>query len=263
MIRQVGEIYRGSWRFALACPLLFAVPVVAELVQHAAELHIGMYDSAAAMQANEGHPLRMIGAVFKTLALIAGSYWFLRYLAHGEDAERTRAWDGRALRLFMPVTLWTMGWLAVSLWGGEPLRMAGVEGGTIMRLGVVLFVGGMLFDLYLGPWKAGAAVSNEALGFGRSVRLVRGHFLWSVGVYLLCFLPLMVPHYAIAALAIGKSASVLVALLAADALLVGFLSAVLTGSTFLIARRATEAAGVPLLPTRAAGPGRLGALQRA
>lgn len=263
MFRQVGDIYRGSWRYALACPLLFAVPVAIELVQHAAELHTGMYDSVATMEAVGGYPLRMALAIVKTLLLLVAGYWFLRFLAHGEDAARARAWDPRAARLFAPVALWTLGWTAVSLWGGAPFRLAGFEDATIFGLGVALFVVGTLVDLHLACWKAGAAVGNPALTFTRSFGLVRGHFWWALGVYALCFLPLMVPHYAIAGLAIGQSFPVLVAMMVADAVLVGFLAVVLAGSSFLVARRATEAAGVALLPAQAARSVTIGTPQTA
>jgi hypothetical protein len=43
--------YGGSLAFLAACPLLALVPVVFELLQHVAEVHIGMYDSIAAAKA--------------------------------------------------------------------------------------------------------------------------------------------------------------------------------------------------------------------
>ncbi|HZF42479.1 MAG TPA: hypothetical protein VEZ48_03645 [Sphingomonadaceae bacterium] len=248
MFKEVGELYRGSWRFALACPLLFAVPVAVELVQHAAELHIGMYDSVATMKALGDHPLRLGIGIAKSLSLLVAGYWFLRFMGHGEDAARAGAWDARAARLFAPVVLWTLGWTAVTLWGGAPFRLAGVGDGAILAMGVAMFVVVTLIDLYLACWKAGAAVGNPALTFTRSFTLVHGHFGWALGVFALCFLPLMVPHYAIAGLAIGQPAPVLIAMLVADSVLVGFLAVVLAGSSFLVARRATAAAGVPLLP---------------
>lgn len=248
MFREVRDLYRGSWRFALACPLLFAVPAVAELIQHAAELHVGMYDGWKQAQAVESHPLRMATGVLKTLSLILPGYWFLRYLAHGESAAAARTWEPRAMRLWGFVLAWGLGWAAVGFWGGAPLRALGVGDDTILRLGFATFLGLAVFEIYLAPWKTGAAVGNPALSFRRSIGLVRGHFWWSLGVFFLCFLPLMVAHYALGLGAIGRPVPLVVAMLVADSLLVGYLATILIGSNFVIARRATEGAGVPLLP---------------
>lgn len=248
MFREIGELYRGSWRFALACPLLFAVPVLAELIQHAAELHIGMYAGWKQAQAVEGDPLRMATGVLKTLSLILPGYWFLRYLTHGESAAAARTWDGRAIRLFAVVLAWGLGWAAVGLWGGAPFRALGVGDDAIMRMGIATFVGLTAFELYLACWKTGAAVGNPALSFRRSIGLVRGQFWWSLRVFVMSFLPLMVLHYALGLGAIGRPAPLAVAMLVVDSVVVGFLATVLIGTSFIIARRATRAAGVPLLP---------------
>lgn len=248
MFKEVGEIYRGSWRFSLACPLLFAVPVIAEAVQHAAEWGIGMYASFAAAQALENDALRMATGFVKTLALALPGYWFLRYLAHGTSGAAARALDPRALRLFAGVMAWGLIWSVVGLWGGAPFRAVGVDQATIFKLGAATFVALTAFEIYLSAWKTGAANGNAALGFGRSIGLVRGHFWWSLGAYVLTFLPLLVVHYALGLGAIGRSEPVAIAMLVADCVVVGFLALTMIGSNFIIARRATAATGVDLLP---------------
>lgn len=40
---EIKEAYRSGWSFALAFPLLFAVPVLIEFIQHVIEIRIGMY----------------------------------------------------------------------------------------------------------------------------------------------------------------------------------------------------------------------------
>lgn len=42
MIRDIKDVYAGSWRFMIACPILFAVPVVVEGIQHWIEFSLGM-----------------------------------------------------------------------------------------------------------------------------------------------------------------------------------------------------------------------------
>lgn len=250
MFKEVGEIYRGSWRFAIACPLLFAVPVIAEVVQHAAEWQIGMYESFKAAQAVEGDGLRMATGFIKTLALALAlpGYWFLRYLAHGGSGAAARTIEPRALRLFAGVMAWGLAWAAVGLWGGAPFRAAGVGQDMIFRLGVATFLALTVFEIYLACWKTGAANGNSALGFKRSIGLVRGHFWWSLAVYVLAFLPLLVLHYLLGLGAIGRPEPVANAMLVADSALIGFLALTMIGSNFAIARRAARAAGVDLLP---------------
>lgn len=263
MINDIRELYRGSWRFALACPLLFLVPVAAELIQHAAELHVGMYDGWKQAQAVESHPLRLATGALKTLSLILPGYWFLRYMAYDESGSAARTWDKRAMRLWGVVLAWGLGWGLVGLYGGAPLRAIGVGDDTILRLGFATFLGLTVLEIYLACWKTGAAVGNEALSFRRSIELTHGHFWWSLGVFFLSFLPLMVLHYALGLGAIGRPMPMAVAMLVADSVLVGYLATVLIGTSFLIARRVTGAAGVRLVPEAEARPATGGALQPA
>lgn len=256
MFKEVWGLHRSAWRFAFACPLLFAVPVVAELVQHAAELHIGVYENFERFEALASHPLRTVTGVVKTLALMLCGYWFLRYLGRGESAVAARSWDARSLRLFALVMCWALAWAIPFMFGGDVLIAMGVSKSAVFNIGVGMFFLSILLETFLAPWKTAAPLGNADIGFGRSIGLVRGHLLWSLGVFVLAFLPLMVVHYGLAVVAIGRPEPVVVAVLVADALLVGVLANVLVGINFLIARRVTDAAGVSLLPqARAPAPG--------
>lgn len=248
MLRQVGELYRGGWRFALACPLLFAVPVVAELIQHAAELHIGMYESFARFEATGSDPLRTATGAFKTLALMLPAYWFVRYIGNGESAAAAKSLDARSLRLFAPVMAWAVTWSVAFMFGGTVMAAWGVGTTAVFNIGVGVFLSSIVLETYLAPWKAAAPLGNARIGFGRSIGLVRGHLLWSLAVFVLAFLPLMVVHYGLAVFAIGRPMPVVVAVLVADALVVGLLANVLVGINFVIAGRVTAAKGVRLLP---------------
>jgi len=151
------------------------------------------------------------------------------------------------VRLFAVVLAWGMGWAVVGLWGGGPFRALGVGDDAIMRLGIATFLALTVLEIYLAAWKTGAAVGNPALGFRRSIGLVRGHFWWSLGLFVAAFLPLMVLHYALGLGAIGRPVPLAVAMLVVDSAVVGFLATVLIGTNFFIARRVAAAAGVPLL----------------
>ena len=94
--------YGGSLAFLAACPLLALVPVVFELLQHVAEVHIGMYDSIAAAKALEHHPLRMALGMVKVLALLVPTYWITRFV-HTRSPRFAAQRDPLAMRLFAGV----------------------------------------------------------------------------------------------------------------------------------------------------------------
>lgn len=248
IFKDVWNLHRSAARFAIACPLLFAVPVAAELVQHAVELQIGMYESFKQFGASESDPARTAAGFVKTLALILPAYWFVRYLGHGDSAAAGRSFDRRSLRLFALVTLWALAWMLPFMFGGDVLVAAGMSKSAVFKVGTGAFLLSIVLETFLAPWKTAAPLGNAAIGFGRSIGLVRGHLLWSLGVFVLAFLPLMVVHYGLAVLAIGRPLPLVATILVADALLVGVLANVLVGINYLVARRVTAAAGVALLP---------------
>ena len=255
MIAAWKDVFRGSWRYMLACPLLFAIPLAAEIAQHLAEIHIGMYASLAQAKAVESDPLRMGFGVLKVLSLLLTGYWMTRFLAFADGARQAAHWDGRAVRLYAGVLVWSLGWMAVDLWGGGVLRALGIAERPILWTGIAVFAASFVLETYLSVWKTGAALGNPALGFVRSIRMIHGQFWWSLALTLLVVVPLMVAHYALGLGAIGRRAALLWPMLALDALEVSFLGAAMVAGQFVIARRAAARAGVPLLPRSAALPG--------
>ena len=246
MIAELKTVYSGAWRYALACPLLFGVPVVVEFIQHVIEMRIGMYDSIAAAQAVEANGARLGWGVVKTLSLALAGYWVARFLLLRGAAD-ARRFDPVAIRLFAFVMLFGLAWTLVSLWGGDLLRLIGL-GEQAMALGVALGLIGFVLSILLAPWKVGAALGNREMGFVRSIGLVGLGVWWGVVFAILALLPPMVLHYAFAFLAIGAPPAAAWAILAVDSLLVGYLGAIIAAIDVAIARRAAEQAGAGLLP---------------
>ena len=91
--------YSGGVAFLIACPLLALIPVAFELLQHAVEVHIGMYDSVAAAKATEHHPLRMAFGMLKVAALTVPFYWITRFQPDRDAGFAARP-DPKAVRLF-------------------------------------------------------------------------------------------------------------------------------------------------------------------
>lgn len=259
MIRDFKDAYAGTWRYMLACPLLFAVPVAVEGVQHAIEYMLGMYQGMDGAKAVEAHPARMMWGYLKASVLALSAYWVIRYLALG--AAQAGRMDPKAVRLFAPVLLWHLVWGALLLWGGGLLTLAGIEGRTALWVGLGIYLGNFVLETGLSAWKAGAVLGNEKLTFMRSLKLVAPHLAWGVGFMLLAILPVMAAHYALGIGAIFAGPALVIPMLVLDSILVGYLGALIIAASFMVARRATTRAGVKLaggtgpaevLPTRAA-----------
>jgi hypothetical protein len=237
MIGAYAGVYAGAWRYMLACPLLFAVPVAAEFVQHVIEIRIGMYDSIAAAQAVEANGLRLAWGVVKVLSLFLAGYWVARFLLLPGGAADARRFDPVAARLFAWVLLFSLAVTLVSLLGGDAMHAAGL-GAYTMAAGAAFSLASFVLAILLAPWKVGAALGNAELGFVRSIRMVSWEVWWGIVISLFAVLPPMLLHYAVAVVAIGNQPAAIWTLMAVDALLVGFLGAVIAATDVAIARRA-------------------------
>jgi hypothetical protein len=251
MIAEFKDVYAGAWRYALACPLLFAVPVIAEFIQHVIEMRIGMYDGIAALKAAETNGARLGWGLVKTLSLTLAGYWVARFLLMPGGAAAARRFDPVAARLYLWVMLWALAQTLVSLWGGDALRAAGLGAyatGTAIALGLAMFA----LNIMLAPWMVSAALGNPGLGIVRSLRLVGWGLWWGVLFTIAAILLPMAAHYAFAVLAIGAAPASAWAIMAVDSLLVGYLGAIIAATNVAIARRFAENSGAVLVPRSAA-----------
>lgn len=232
--------YRSGWTYMLACPVLFMVPVVVEMLQHVIEVQIGMYDSIAAAQAVEHHPARLLFGMFKIASLMLATYWVTRFVAFGHDPLAPARRDRKAVRLFAVYTFVQLILAALGLWS--------------QTLGTAFFVAQFLLSLVLSGalicWAAAAALGNEEVGPTRSAQIAGVHMLW-VGLFVFfVILPLMIPHYALAILAVKTSPGPLGlwALLAVDSIVVGLLASVMVAVSWYIASWLAQKKDVHLLP---------------
>ena len=247
MLKEMKQAYGRSWAFALALPTIVAIPLVAEAVQHAIEWRIGMFESFDMAKAVESDPLRMGFGHVKVGALFIMGYWVARFLAFDGDARRTIRFDGTALGLFTMVlavdVLITItqshagGWLSQLVPAGRPLLL----------VGLAAILAAMAMELFLAPWKAGAALGNPRLHICASIRLMRGQIAWSFAFTMAIIVPVMVLHYALNGLAIGRPPALAASLLAADTLLVGYMAVLFPATAFIVADRASRLHGETLL----------------
>jgi hypothetical protein len=251
VIGELKGVYSGAWRYALACPLLFAVPVLVEFIQHVIEIRIGMYESIAAAQAVEAHGARLGWGVVKTLSLTLAGYWVARFLLMPDGAAAARRFDPQAARLYFWVMLWSLALTVLGLWGGLLMQTVGLAA-YVVGTGIALTLASFVLNVMLAPWIVGAALGNAGLGFLRSIRMVGPGVWWGLVFCIAAILPPMVLHYAFAFLAMGAAPATAWAILAADSLLVGYLGAIIAAANVAIARRAAAASGTSLISGSAA-----------
>lgn len=230
--------FSGGTAFLFACPLLAAVPMLLELAQHVAEVQIGMYDSMAMAKATEFHPLRMGFGVAKIAALLLTNYWIVRWLTRRDPAFAARI-EQPAAGLFAGAFAFFM---AMSM---AQLFLLPTDNLWIFAAG---FFGGQIIGILIAAWIAGAALGNRELGPLASLRIMAPALPFTFLLFWATMLPLMIPHYALGALALLGPKALLWPALIVDSLLVGWLSAVMAASGYVAAARATESAGVSLDP---------------
>lgn len=235
--KAAKSTYGGAAAFLLACPLLALIPVVSELLQHVAEVHIGMYDSVAAAKAVEHHPLRMVLGMVKILALTVPTYWVSRYLYSRSPVFAARV-ESPAVGLFAFYLLFQMVFAAANL-------ALAVESVPVF---VATFVVGLLISALVAAWGVAASLGNSAVGPSGSARLMVRHLPWTIALGLAATLPLMIIHYAAAAFALLGPKALLWPILIGDSLLVGFLSPLIIAASYFAAMRAAALGGQTLAP---------------
>lgn len=239
------SVFGGGVAFVAVCPLLALFPVVFELAQHVIEVRIGMYDSVAAAKAVEHAPVRMAFGLLKVAALVVPTYWVVRFIAFG-DRNRALRLEAPAVRLFAGVFAFQIALAIVQLFG-------------LPRTGTVqfaAFIGGMVVGITLSGWGVAAALGNGAVGPRASVALMWRQIPWTIAFSLATILPLMVPHYALAAIAIIGPRPLMWPVLVIDSLLVGALSVVMIATNYVAVARAAAKAGVSLVPADRYAAGR-------
>jgi hypothetical protein len=112
----------------------------------------------------------------------------------------------------------------------------------------------LVLDIYLAGWKAGAALGNKRLNIPASIRVMHGSFWWSLAFLILTMLPVMVLHYGLNFVAIGRESTALWALLILDSAVVAYLGLILAIATFMVAARAADRADMPLTVQEQPGP---------
>ncbi len=248
MKTDIADIYRSSWTFALACPLLFLIPALVELAQHFVEWKIGMYDGPAAAKAVADNSQRMYFGFAKTLALLLPGYWFTRFILFGRDAARARRLEFPAIGLWLIIFAFGAVQQWWGLFGPPFVGLFGLGGKVGQWAGYGLSALWGIVTVYFIAWVAAWPLGNRYIGPIRSAGIMNGSFWYSLALLICGTLPLMFIHYALGFGAIFAPSLLDWPLLILDALCVGFLALTLTGASAIAARHAANRKGLSLLP---------------
>lgn len=248
MKSDIATVYRSAWAFALACPLLFLIPVLVELAQHVVEWRAGMYDGIAGAKAAEADPLRLQFGFAKTLALLLPGYWFTRYILFGFDARRAARIEWPAIGLWL--ILFALNGLQQwwTLFGPSLTGLMGLSGTTAQWTGYALVLFSSVAGIYFMAWTVAWTLGNIAIGPIRSIGIMAGSFWRTVLLLLAGVLPLMIAHYALSFGAIFGPAILDWPLLILDTLVVGLLALTMAGSNAIAARHAAAVKDEDLRP---------------
>ena len=219
--------YRESWAFLIACPLLAAIPMLAEFAQHVGEMHIGMYDGIDSAAAAEDDPLRMGLGVVKTLAMSVSIFWMIRFYHGGRDVQAAHSFPARPVKLFSVVVALQLLLTLLSLFVFTPDDPVGI--------------GFLVFGFILGPLLArftAAAPLGIWISPLRSIRQLLPRIIFAVGFSVIAMLPVMILHYALNIGAVLVQPEALKwAMHVVDSLVVGWLAALLTAILYVVSVR--------------------------
>lgn len=205
------------WWLAPLIPLLVVIP---EAIQHAAEIHIGMFDSRAAALAVADDPRRMLWGYVKVAGLVLA---FLASLRFWGAREQGVAWySPRGVR-------WGTAALAIALIAATTLPEFLLEGVIPPRVEGAITLAVTLATLPLLALLAGALIGDGAMTLRHAFR--RG---WLPTVRMVvfaaaCWVPLSWLHGMNHRWAMGADPAAVWALMAFDSVVVG-LMAVMTGT---------------------------------
>ncbi|MFC4290956.1 hypothetical protein ACFOWX_00820 [Sphingorhabdus arenilitoris] len=229
--QAICRSYQQAAAFMRAHPWLLLVPISAEMAQHAAEMYIGMYDSTDMAIQVENHPLRMGIGMIKILAISFPVYWVARFISAKVADDRVTKFEQPAARLF---GIYLLVMTAIS--AAQLFLLSSSASAAIFSM-----VLGMIFTSLLIGWAVAAPLGHAEMGPVQSTQLMWRHIPATIVITFIAIMPLMIPHYLLAAAAIHADAHMLKwGILIIDSLLVGWLSILISSSFFFAAARAAR-----------------------
>ena len=228
--------YAAAWSFIVALPLIAAVTIGIEGLQHVVEFLEGMYRNRAEMVGHANDVRRMAAGVLKIGWILLLQYWVARFVVSG-SARATLAHDPVAIRKFAVVVAVSGAMTLAGIFVPILLLAAHISG--LVAALILLFLLVLLFipQIILIPWSVSAALGDPRASFDFASRRSEGSRLWTVVVYVLTTLPLLGLHYVLGYAAVGQTTGPAIGILVLDAGIVGIMGVVIAANAVMIAER--------------------------
>ena len=235
----IGELYRRVPTLAKAVPWVVLLVFAAEMVQHAAEIRLGMYEEG--LMSADAKRMRLAFALPKVLAILAAVIFALRWWRFDGDSRRAAR---PTLALFTGLAIVILVQAGAEILMILLVRLAGAALGTGARIVPVLSGGFLLAWLVVAtllyPWYVGLLTEDRSMTLRRSAAGAFGRMWVSFGLLLAGIAPAMALHYALGYAAEGRPEPLVWALMLIDAAVVAFLALALASTYFTLYRRAAE-----------------------
>lgn len=227
-LRGVGlavlETYQHGGRTVVTAPLILGIAVLPEFIQHVAEIHLGMFDSAERFRALANDPLRwgfgyvkLVGFMIAMLAV--ARFWSVRSIPRTllvPPATLLRVAAGLIIGF---AVAWPFGWLGkqgLSPVINIPLQIvsAVIQGGFLIYV-----IGALVEDVSVTPKRAMTSLLPAAIMLSVLVAVA--------------FAPSQALHMANHKLALGRPLPIVWMLMLFDALWVGLFAALVGSAMFV------------------------------
>lgn len=227
-LRDIGraayETYRLAGRMVVAAPLLLLIAVLPELLQHVAEIHLGMFDSIDRFRALSADPLRWSFGYLKVAGFIVAILAAARFWAVGSIRRTLMIPPSALIRIAAGLLVgfaaaWPFTWLntqGIAPAINVPLQILSA---VIQGAFLVYIVAALLEETTVTPRRAITSLLPAAVVLTLLAALA--------------FAPSQALHMANHKLALGQPAPVVWSLMIFDALWVGLFAALVGSALFV------------------------------
>lgn len=222
--------YADGVRSMIALPLLFALLVGFEFIQHVAEVRIGFFNSAAAAHSFSNDSSRMTLGWLKMTSVYVGGFFVIRYLVRSREGKPVASIRPAAQR-YLPYVVYSLCLFALIFYG--PL-LAPRWNDSSIRATVALIQ--IALEPLLILWIVSAATDGRIGGPVQSATASWPWYIWGLMLFFVGRLPVNALHQLLNQAAMGSRGAVLWTLLGADAICVGLIISVVPALYVRIAR---------------------------
>ncbi len=244
-IHRITSTYRFAIIFVASAFIAVLIPIIAEGVQHIAEVKFGMFTPAGGLTGPEKNA-RLILGLFKVLSIVSISLILPRYFIHNQQIRWAFALSAKARRVLYIMAGVIIAYVCLALFGG-PLAIEFLESKGMVfpaKLKPVLPI--IVLAVIMMPLQykfigSIAALFDDApmskLETSRLNKLMSGGAVPSL---LFAFVPAMMLHYFLNSFAMGKTGLLLFSVLAFDSILVGFMAVLVAAATYVVYKEARQ-----------------------